>query len=94
MTARKINLRKGALAYRVSSGLTGAVLAITVLGSGPAWATDAEFTRVGPERSGTALFDPFRTFTNCLSAAAHSDSMYPGLDPDEVNSCLEDHGVL
>lgn len=38
--------------------------------------------------------DLFRTFLNCLAAANHSDSMYPGIDPSEVNSCLEDHGVL
>ncbi len=37
--------------------------------------------------------DLFSTFTSCLSEAAHHDSMYPGIDPAEVNSCLDAHGV-
>lgn len=36
--------------------------------------------------------DLFSTFTSCLSEAAHPDSMYPGIDPDEVNNCLDNHG--
>lgn len=42
----------------------------------------------------TAEVDLFRTFTDCLANAADQDSMYPGVDPSEVNRCLEDHGVL
>jgi hypothetical protein len=38
--------------------------------------------------------DLFSTFTSCLAEAAHGDSMYPGIHPNEVTQCLEAHGVL
>lgn len=37
--------------------------------------------------------DLFRAFTDCLAEAAHGDSMYPGIDPAEVNACLADYGL-
>ena len=49
---------------------------------------------VGPDTKEPFIFDLFNTFTDCLYEASHSDSMYPGIDPAEVNYCLEDHGFL
>jgi hypothetical protein len=49
---------------------------------------------VGPDTREPYIFDLFNTFTDCLYEASHSDSMYPGIDPSEVNHCLEDHGFL
>ena len=49
---------------------------------------------VGPDTREPFIFDLFNTFTDCLYEASHSDSMYPGIDPAEVNHCLEDHGFL
>jgi hypothetical protein len=46
-----------------------------------------------PTPTNAVEVDLVRTFTNCLAAAADSDSMYPGVDPDEVNQCLADWGV-
>jgi hypothetical protein len=36
----------------------------------------------------------FSTFTFCLMEASDLDSLYPGIHPNEVNRCLEDHGIL
>lgn len=47
----------------------------------------------GPNPRNAAEIDLFRVFTNCLAEAAGGDSMYPGIDPAEVNACLEDWGV-
>jgi hypothetical protein len=47
-----------------------------------------------PDPKSSAEIDLFRVFTDCLAEAAGPDSMYPGVDPAEVNQCLEDHGVL
>lgn len=47
---------------------------------------------VRPDTREPFIFDLFNTFTDCLYEASHSDSMYPGIDPSEVN--LEDHGFL
>ena len=49
---------------------------------------------VRPDTREPFIFDLFNTFTDYLYEASHSDSMYPGIDPSEVNHCLEDHGFL
>jgi len=33
--------------------------------------------------------DLFRAFTDCLAYAADPDSLFPGIDPTEVNHCLD-----
>lgn len=50
--------------------------------------------QAGPSPRNPFDIDLFRVFTNCLAEAAHPDSMYPGIDPDEVNACLEDWDVF
>ncbi|WP_129662856.1 hypothetical protein [Phytoactinopolyspora endophytica] len=95
MPASKKTQRRYTLTRIVGSGFAGAALVVAAFASSTAAATsDGDFTRADPDRSETIYFDPFRTFTNCLAAAAHPDSVYPGVDPDEVNSCLEANGVL
>jgi hypothetical protein len=46
-----------------------------------------------PDPTSAFELDLFRTFTSCLSEAAGSDSMYPGINDAEVNACLERSGV-
>jgi hypothetical protein len=82
------------LRRRRAAGLAGfAFVSMFVVLAFPG-AAQAATTGVGdltaPESRTPAMidFDPFRTFTNCLAEAAHGDSMYPGIDPSEVNACL------
>jgi hypothetical protein len=101
--------RRRALIHALGIGLAGAAIALAVLLPTPAEAADLAQTRgeaaelaetrsdltwQGPPTNAIVEIDPFRAFSDCLAAAAHSDSMYPGIDPSEVNSCLEDHGLL
>ena len=53
-----------------------------------ATASAADLVAPGSRTHTMIEFDPFRAFTNCLAEAAHGDSMYPGIDPSEVNACL------
>jgi hypothetical protein len=81
-------------AGRCATGLVGLVfagLSLVLALPTPAQAAAAgadDLATPGSRAHATIEFDPFRTFTNCLAEAAHGDSMYPGIDPSEVNACL------
>jgi hypothetical protein len=70
-----------------------AVAAAAMLVPAPAHAAGGPDGFAGaPPRTGFVEIDLFRAFTDCLAEAAHGDSMYPGIDPAEVNRCLADYG--
>jgi hypothetical protein len=48
----------------------------------------AELAELGFRTETLIQYDLFRAFRNCLAAAAHGDSMYPGIDDSEVNNCM------
>jgi hypothetical protein len=52
----------------------------------------ADYATPGTRTPAGINIDPFGSFLGCLAEAAHSDSMYPGIDPAEVNGCLEKYG--
>jgi hypothetical protein len=78
----------------LGAGLAAAAAAVAMLMPVPAHAADAPdgFARTAPSTPAFVEIDLFRAFTDCLAEAAHGDSMYPGIDPSEVNRCLADHG--
>jgi hypothetical protein len=91
--------RRRALIHALGIALAGAAIALAVLLPTPAEAAELAQTRGDlawqePPTNAIVEVDPFRAFSDCLAAAAHSDSRYPGIDPSEVNSCLADHGLL
>jgi hypothetical protein len=71
-----------------------AIVAVAMLAPAPAHAADGPggFAGAVPSRTAFVEIDLFRAFTDCLAEAAHGDSMYPGIDPAEVNRCLADYG--
>jgi hypothetical protein len=73
---------------------TGAIAGALLLPA-PAHAASASGAFVSPQpqpQHAVIDIDLFRAFRDCLAEAAHGDSMYPGIDPAEVNACLADHG--
>jgi hypothetical protein len=68
--------------------------AVALLMPAPAHAAEpaGSFAGTAPARHAFVEIDLFRAFTDCLAEAAHGDSMYPGIDPAEVNRCLADYG--
>jgi len=79
---------------RVAGGVAVAGAAVAMLMPAPAHAAAGPDNLAGaePARHAYVEVDLFRAFTNCLAEAAHGDSMYPGIDPAEVNRCLADYG--
>jgi hypothetical protein len=86
--------RRAPVRRHLGAGLAAAAAAIAMLMPAPAHATDGPdgFARTAPSTHAYVEIDLFRAFTNCLAEAAHGDSMYPGVDPSEVNRCLADYG--
>lgn len=66
----------------LAAGLAGAMLIPT-----PAHAMQARDYAAQPAQPEHMLYFPPKLM-GCLVAAAHPDSMYPGIDPSEVKRCL------